>query len=60
MNSMQALKDENYELAFDLCAPNIQEELGSAEGLQEFIESADRQPEKWNSPHAVWKMMWLI
>jgi hypothetical protein len=44
---MQALKDENYELAFDLCAPNIQEELGSAEGLQEFIEIADRQPEKW-------------
>ncbi len=44
---MQALKDENYEFAFDLCAPNIQEELGSAEGLQEFIESADRQPEKW-------------
>lgn len=44
---MQALKDENYEQAFDLCASNIQEELGSAEGLQEFIEIADRQPEEW-------------
>ena len=44
---MQALKDEDYEKAYDLCAPNIQEELGSVEGLQDFIESAERQPEEW-------------
>jgi len=45
---LEALKTGDYATAYDLSAPNVQEELGSAEGLQRFVVENNFIPESWN------------
>ena len=45
---MTALKGNDYAKAYDLCGADLQKELGSAQGLQKFIESGNFQPTSWN------------
>lgn len=47
-NFMDALKTSNYSQAYTLCSPSLQQELGSAEGLQTMIAENKRQPTSWS------------
>lgn len=44
---MNALQQGNYAAAYALCAPALQQELGSADALQTMIENAQVKPTKW-------------
>ena len=43
---MAALRDGNYDRAFELSTPSLQEEVGGAQALREALES--KQPTKWS------------
>lgn len=43
---MAALRDGDYNKAYDLCAPALQKDLGSAQGLQTGL--ASKQPTSWS------------
>ena len=45
---MTALKASDYSKAYDMCGADLQKELGSAQGLQKFIESGNFKPASWN------------
>ena len=45
-NFMTALRDGNYQQAYDLCTPTVQQELGSPEALGELI--GENRPTEWN------------
>ena len=45
---LEALKQGDYATAYELSAPNVQEELGSAEGLQRFVTENNFHPQSWN------------
>lgn len=45
---MTALKGGDYAKAYDMCGADLQKELGSAQGLQNFIEKGNFQPSSWN------------
>lgn len=45
---MNALQQGNYAAAYALCAPALQQELGSADGLRAMIEKGQVKPTKWN------------
>ena len=45
---LEAIKTGDYATAYDLSAPNVQEELGSVEGLETFFEQNNFAPESWN------------
>lgn len=44
---MTALKDGNYSKAYDLCTPDLQQELGGVQGLQAIIVDNNVQPTGW-------------
>lgn len=44
---MSALQQGNYAQAYALCAPALQQELGTADDLQTLIENAQVKPAKW-------------
>ena len=45
---MLSLKNGEYEMAFGLCHPSLQQELGSAQGLKQTIERGNAQPIQWS------------
>ncbi len=45
---MQALKSGNYEGAYGLCHPALQQELGGIQGLQQMVERGKARPTQWN------------
>lgn len=45
---MTALREGNFARAYGLCHPNLQAELGSAEGLAELIVSNRVEPVDWD------------
>ena len=45
-NFMTALRDDNYDRAFELCAPSLQEEVGNAQALEDALSS--KQPVTWS------------
>lgn len=45
---MQSLKSGDYDGAFALCHPALQQKLGNAQGLRRTIESGRAQPVSWN------------
>jgi hypothetical protein len=47
---LKALKNENYARAFELCDPDLQEEFGSAAGLEEWLADNDIAPVEWSFP----------
>ena len=45
---LEAIKHGDYATAFELSAPNVQQELGSAEGMQQFVNETGFFVESWN------------
>jgi hypothetical protein len=45
---MVALRDGNYQQAYDMCTPTLQSELSDASGLENMITSANRKPATWS------------
>lgn len=45
---MNALKSEDYNRAYALCAPSLQQELRNAQGLANLIRNARVQPVQWS------------
>ena len=45
---LEALKQGDYQTAYDLSAPNVQNELGGVEGLQQFVNQTGFMPDSWN------------
>ncbi|CAG0956950.1 hypothetical protein ANRL3_00617 [Anaerolineae bacterium] len=45
---MTALKTGDYDTAYGLCHPALQQKLGGASGLKRLVESGKAQPSKWN------------
>jgi hypothetical protein len=45
---MQSLKAGDYETAYGLCHPALQQKLGSTQGLKKLIEGGKAQPTKWS------------
>ena len=45
---MTALKDGNYETAYSLMHPNLQQEVGTAADLQKMMEDNAAQPKDWS------------
>ena len=45
---LTALKDGNYAQAYKLCAPALQQKLGSVQALENLIENGKVQPVKWS------------
>ena len=44
---MTALKNGDYAQAYALCAPSLQQEVGTPRGLQVAITNAKAQPKQW-------------
>jgi hypothetical protein len=44
---MTALKNGDYAQAYGLCAPALQQELNSAQGLQQLVTNGKVQPVSW-------------
>ena len=45
---MVALRDGNYQQAYDMCTPTLQTELSDAAGLEEMITASNRKPSTWS------------
>ncbi len=45
---MQSLKTGDYDTAFALCHPSLQQKLGNAQGLKRLIENGKAQPTIWS------------
>jgi hypothetical protein len=45
---MQAMKDADYPAAFELCAPDLKDELGSPQTLREMMTTSQLKIEKWS------------
>jgi hypothetical protein len=45
---MQSLKAGDYNTAYALCHPSLQQKLGSAQGLKQLVENGKAQPSTWN------------
>ncbi|MCD4685933.1 MAG: hypothetical protein K8S97_08355 [Anaerolineae bacterium] len=44
---MKAVRAEDYEKAYDMCAPSLRDEIGSVEGLRGFFLEYNFQPTGW-------------
>jgi hypothetical protein len=47
---MEALKNANYARAYELCDADLQEDFGSASGLEEWMAANDFLPVEWSFP----------
>ena len=47
---MKALKNGNYDRAFALCDPDLQEEFGSTADMEEWLVASDIAPVEWSFP----------
>ncbi|MCL4394816.1 MAG: DUF4864 domain-containing protein [Chloroflexi bacterium] len=45
---MQSLKTGDYDTAYALCHPSLQEQFGSAQGLKQMVAEGQAQPVKWS------------
>ena len=45
---MTALKSGDYDAAYKLCAPSLQQELKSARNLETLVKNGKVQPTQWN------------
>ncbi len=45
---MQSLKAREYDVAFGLCHPSLQQKIGNAQGLKQMVETGKAQPIKWS------------
>lgn len=45
---MTALKNEDYNRAYSLCAPSLQQELRNPQGLANLIRNANVRPTQWS------------
>jgi hypothetical protein len=45
---MVALRDGNYQQAYDMCTPTLQAELNDASGLEEMLTTSNRKPSTWS------------
>ncbi|MDE3090573.1 MAG: hypothetical protein KGJ80_14425, partial [Chloroflexota bacterium] len=45
---MQSLKVGDYDTAYALCHPSLQQKLGGAQGLKRLVENGKAQPTTWN------------
>lgn len=45
---MAALRDRDYNTAYNLCDPALQAELGGVEGLQTLVEGGSATPSTWS------------